>query len=206
MVRRTHEEAQQTRHDILDAAERVFHAHGVAAATLQQIAAEAGVTRGAVYHHFGDKQEIVEAMLARVIQPLGADMAATLGSAGAPRPLERIAAHIGKLFAYVAHTAQAQRVFDILSTRFEYGAVHEPMRQRQQASRREFIAQVGAALAQAQRAGEIVRAPAAAELAIGLVALVDGLIRAWILDPASFDLEGVGGAAVRRSLEGLRQR
>jgi len=206
MVRRTHEEAQQTRHQILDAAERVFHAQGVAATSLQQIAAAAGVTRGAVYHHFQDKHEIIEAMLARVILPLEADMAVTLGQAEAPAPLDRIAAHVHKLFGYVTHTPQAQRVFDILTTRFEYGAEQEPLRRRKQASRREFQAQLAATLAVAQRRGELAATPPAAQIAIGLFALIDGLIRSWILEPGAFDLEAIGTAAVRRHLDAHRAR
>ena len=54
MVRRTKEAAAITREQLLDAAERVFRERGVAGSSLAQIAAEAGVTRGAVYWHFRD--------------------------------------------------------------------------------------------------------------------------------------------------------
>jgi len=48
MVRRTKEEAEQTRDQILDAAEILFFERGVAHTSLEQIARAAGVTRGAV--------------------------------------------------------------------------------------------------------------------------------------------------------------
>lgn len=54
MVRRTKEEAQETRQQILEAAEKAFHARGVARTTLADIAKLAGVTRGAIYWHFQD--------------------------------------------------------------------------------------------------------------------------------------------------------
>ena len=47
MARRTKEEAQATRVQILDAAERVFHAQGVSRASLAEVAKAAGVSRGA---------------------------------------------------------------------------------------------------------------------------------------------------------------
>lgn len=206
MVRKTKEEAQITRGRILDAAEQVFHAQGVAATTLQQVAAEAGVTRGAVYHHFEDKHAIIEAMLARVTLPLEAEAAVTLGQPGAPAPRERLLEHVRKLFAYITHTPRAQRVFDILTTRLEYGAAHEPLRRRKQESRCGFRDQLAATLVTAQRCGDIDRGVPAPQIAIGLFALVDGLIRAWILEPASFDLEAVGQAAVARHLDGYRPR
>jgi TetR/AcrR family transcriptional regulator, acrAB operon repressor len=204
MVRKTKEEALQTRDRILDAAEQVFHAQGVAASSLQQVAEAASVTRGAVYHHFQDKTEIIEAMLSRVILPLEADSAQTLSKPEAPDPLGRIVAHVHKLFAYIVHTPRARRVFDILTTRFEFGAEQEPLRQRKQASRCEFRDQLAANLVAAQRHGELAPGLVPAELAIGLLALIDGLIRSWILEPGSFDLERVGTACVQRHLHGLR--
>ena len=49
MVRRTKEEAQETRSQILEAAEKAFYERGVARTTLADIATLAGVTRGAIY-------------------------------------------------------------------------------------------------------------------------------------------------------------
>ncbi|MFN3880940.1 MAG: TetR family transcriptional regulator [Nitrincola lacisaponensis] len=69
MVRRTKAEAALTREKLLDAAENVFLARGVANATLEQIATEAGLTRGALYWHFKNKAEIFHAMLDRVRLP-----------------------------------------------------------------------------------------------------------------------------------------
>jgi AcrR family transcriptional regulator len=57
-MRRTRAEAEQTREAILAAAIEVFLERGVSRATFDQIARAAGVTRGAVYWHFRDKQEI----------------------------------------------------------------------------------------------------------------------------------------------------
>ena len=71
MVRKTKAEAEATRESILDAAEQVFMDRGVARASLEEIARHAGVTRGAVYWHFKNKQDILDAMLERVRPPLG---------------------------------------------------------------------------------------------------------------------------------------
>jgi TetR/AcrR family acrAB operon transcriptional repressor len=49
MARRTKEEAQATRTQLLDTAEVVFREKGVSRTTLTDIASAAGVTRGAIY-------------------------------------------------------------------------------------------------------------------------------------------------------------
>ena len=69
-MRRTKEEAEQTRNAILEAAVDVFTEKGVARATLEQIAKAANVTRGAVYWHFKNKFDLFHAMLDRVKMPL----------------------------------------------------------------------------------------------------------------------------------------
>jgi TetR/AcrR family transcriptional regulator, acrAB operon repressor len=43
----------------------------------------------------------------------------------------------------------------------------------------------------------------AATAAQGLHALIDGLIQNWLLDPAGFDLEAVGGKAIDAYLQGV---
>jgi len=65
MARLTQAEArEQTRLTLLDAARRVFGARGFGGATLDQIAEEAGYTRGALYYNFpGGKEELFLALL-----------------------------------------------------------------------------------------------------------------------------------------------
>lgn len=62
-MKRTKEEAAQTRQELLDAALQVFSRQGYQAARLQDIARVAGVTRGAIYHHFGSKAELFNTLM-----------------------------------------------------------------------------------------------------------------------------------------------
>jgi TetR/AcrR family acrAB operon transcriptional repressor len=62
-MKRTQEEAAKTRQDLLDAALQVFSRQGYQAARLQDIAQAAGVTRGAIYHHFGSKAELFNSLM-----------------------------------------------------------------------------------------------------------------------------------------------
>jgi AcrR family transcriptional regulator len=62
-MRRTAEDTAATRAALVDAALFAFARDGVDGATLTGIAAAANVTRGAVYHHFADKDALLEAVL-----------------------------------------------------------------------------------------------------------------------------------------------
>lgn len=53
----------QTRAALLEAAARVYARRGFAGATLEEVAAEAGFTKGAVYAHFGSKENLLLALV-----------------------------------------------------------------------------------------------------------------------------------------------
>ncbi|KHL10548.1 AcrR family transcriptional regulator [Mumia flava] len=65
MPRRTKAESEATASTVLTAARDLFAADGYADVGLEQVAAAAGVTRGAVYHHYGSKQRLFAAVLER---------------------------------------------------------------------------------------------------------------------------------------------
>lgn len=62
-MKRTQEEAAKTRQSLLDAALSTFSRRGFAATRLEDVAEAAGVTRGAIYHHFGSKAELFLALI-----------------------------------------------------------------------------------------------------------------------------------------------
>jgi len=77
VARRTAEDAARTRRDLLDAATRLFVDQGFAAVSADTIATAAGVTRGALYHHFPDgKPGVFEAIYREELVRFDAEMTA----------------------------------------------------------------------------------------------------------------------------------
>ena len=74
MARRTRAEMEQTRATLLATARVVFSERGYAETSMDDLTAQAGLTRGALYHHFGDKQ----GLLAAVVDQIDAEMDARL--------------------------------------------------------------------------------------------------------------------------------
>ena len=66
MARATKEESEKTAQAILEIATDHFRERGFGATDLVTVAADAGVTRGAVYHHYAGKKALFEAVVARL--------------------------------------------------------------------------------------------------------------------------------------------
>lgn len=80
------EKRAQTRAALLDAAERLWAKHGIRGASLDEIAAQAGMTKGAVYSNFTGKTDLILALLDRYTQlELGPPTSSTLGDPDRPR-------------------------------------------------------------------------------------------------------------------------
>jgi len=202
MARRTKEDAGATRQALLDAAEQVFYDKGVARASLAEIALAAGATRGAIYWHFKDKVDLFNAMVDRIRLPLEAVRSAdTL--AGLGDPLQRVRGVVQQLLAIIVNDAHTRRVFEIAMYRVEYVSELSDVRERHQAALVRFRAQLAQDLELAARQAAVVLPMPLADAALGLQALFDGLLQAWILGGAGFDLCAIGAGAVDAYLRGL---
>ncbi|GGD21229.1 TetR family transcriptional regulator [Aureimonas glaciei] len=118
-MRRTKEEALETRSAILDAAEAVFIERGVGRTSLAQIAAAAEVTRGAIYWHFSGKVDLFKAMQDRARLPQetffhGGEMTRS------DRCLDLLYTTTMDAIAGFATDQRAQRVYTIILLRCEY--------------------------------------------------------------------------------------
>ena len=60
-------EATERRNEILDVAERLFCANGYDNTSTNDILAEIGIARGTLYYHFKSKEDILDAMISRIL-------------------------------------------------------------------------------------------------------------------------------------------
>jgi AcrR family transcriptional regulator len=79
MARRRAETMQENRAKLIAAARRAFSEKGYFAASMDELTAEVGLTRGALYHNFGDKR----GLFAAVVHQIDAELAARAQEIGA---------------------------------------------------------------------------------------------------------------------------
>ena len=57
--------SEEKRLQLIGAASRIFNRKGIAATSIDEIAAEVGATKGAIYHYFDDKEQLLDACYER---------------------------------------------------------------------------------------------------------------------------------------------
>lgn len=94
---------EETRQKLVAAARQQFGSVGYAETVMDELTAQAGMTRGALYHHFGDKKGLFLA----VVQEIDAEMDARLAAISASAP-DEWSAFAGRCRAYLAMTIEPQ--------------------------------------------------------------------------------------------------
>ncbi|AMY68759.1 TetR family transcriptional regulator [Frigidibacter mobilis] len=198
-MRRSKEDAEQTRQAILDAAEELFCSLGVGASTLEKISRRAGVTRGALYWHFKDKGDLLQALHDRSM-PVQVVLIETAAKTGHDDPLGLLnTAAIDMLLAF-EKDPQQQRMFAIMNS-------HSPDEEGSA-----WIAKVNGDLfrtlstlvKQAHSKGQLSEDFQPKEAAVIMLATVNGLLNEWLRSGKSFPLARLGAKIITRQTEMFR--
>ncbi len=203
MARRTKDEAQETRNRILDAAEHVFSEHGVSRTSLEDIAQAAGVTRGAIYWHFKDKSEVFAAMVNRVTLPMEA-MVARSSDESVEDPIASLKACAVNALRRTATDPQCQRVFDVVTHKCEYLGEMAGVYERISSIQKGCVDSSEKALRNAIKRGQLPASVNPRLAAVGLDAMLFGLISNWLANPGYLPLERQAEAIIDLYLDGLR--
>ncbi|MFS0828370.1 TetR family transcriptional regulator [Pseudomonas phoenicis] len=203
MVRRTKEEAQETRAQIIDAAEKAFYRRGVARTTLADIAQLAGVTRGAIYWHFNNKAELVQALL-DMLHETHDHLARASESEDELDPLGCMRELLLQVCRELVLDARTRRINEILHYKCEFTDDMCEIRQQRQHAVLDCHRGIVIAMGNAVRRGQL-PADLDPELAtVALFAYIDGLLGSWLLLPERFDLLGDAEKWVDAGLDMLR--
>ena len=186
-MRRTKEEAEQTRQNLLDSALRVFSRKGYEVARLQDIAAEADVTRGAIYHHFGSKAELYTALVDEASTEGNALIAQAIGEGGSFLDVMRRTFEYS--FRAIEERPRLRAVMELIS--FKTGVSEElaELTARQRLQTRQSIAQISGYIQMGIESGELRPNLDPEAAAATLLATQSGLINLWLSDRETFSIK-----------------
>jgi AcrR family transcriptional regulator len=184
--RRQKREANRQR--ILAAARTVFGARGYHAATIEEIADEAGLSNGAIYYNFASKEDLFLTLLDDRLEERLEHLRATLGTAadGAADPLRREARDVTRAF-------KESREWRLLLLEFiAYAARNPRVADKLQTHQRKLRAALAEAVEAYVRARGITPPMPVDELAVAISGLADGLALEELADSGSVPDELLG--------------
>jgi AcrR family transcriptional regulator len=181
------EKKARTRSQLIDAAATVFARRGFMAASLDEVAEEAGLTKGAVYSNFAGKEELFQAVIdERVNEPM-LRLAKDIDSTGtfAERAMEG-----ARMFVDMAQ--QERELFLLALEHNIYVARHPELLPTFTARYREQLAMVADLITEHSKASGLPLPLPAGQMAIAVEALSQGMALQRLADPDSVPDELLG--------------
>jgi TetR/AcrR family transcriptional regulator, acrAB operon repressor len=200
--RRTKEESEATREGILNAAELCFLEEGVFRTTLERIAIRAGYTRGAVYWHFKNKLEVLDAVMQRIYVPIFIGLEQVAHAAN-DRPLRACRQFFKNAFDEFARNPHARNGLEIIQLKCEFVEETRPILIRQQRANAVTLGHMREIFRNAQRLRQLREGLDPDVCAMAIRYLLEGAVREWLLNPKTNSLQRDGLEALDAMLAGF---
>lgn len=187
MERAGRKKTLETRDRILDAAEDVFNESGYSNTTLNEIAEAAGVTRGAIYWHFKNKEDLFQAMCLRIRVPMDA-LIEGIVEKGVNDPVAQLSRTHETIMLEVINNPHYRKVLNILFHKCEFTRETDQIVIQQKEWHTYSRNIIRTILVNAQKKAQL-PADLDIELACNLLGFMfRGLLANWLFMPDSFDL------------------
>ena len=202
-MRRTKEDAEKTRLKIIEAALILFSRNGYSNTTLAMIGTEAGYSRGPIYWHFKNKEDLFQAVLAYSQEPL--EQLVAQARNGELLPLATIERFLTRWFDLLVEDAWFRQSFEILLNKTEMTEAVSATLKRERKLTRSMISTLQELLLAAQEEGAIPQAQPAEQLALMVYTQLMGITQSWLFAPRLFSLSKQRGFFAERLLVALQQ-
>lgn len=198
-MRRTKEQADQTRRAILKASEALFLEKGYENVSLDEIAVASGVTRGAVHWHFRNKQGLLFAIREEMRLPMQ-ELAERLAADTALVPLRALSEVVSSTFRRLQADPRQRQMLKVLLNLDSAGDSDDPndgnlFQQRLRASLQTVFEAVA-------RKGRMPAPWTPTSAAIAFHAVISGLINEWARGKTDFELVPDAEAIIHAILAG----
>ena len=185
---------------LLAAARALFVSKGYRATTLEQIASAAGLTKGAVYFHFGAKEAVLVQLLAHVEAQLIVPALEILRTQGGP--LSNKLVQFLRLHGEMGVTNREDMLL-LISMSIEFAELEGPAAEAIKRMYGELYKAIEALVRRGQANGEFRRDAPAAELASIVIATHDGTFLEWYRRGSQLDGRNLVRATLSVLMHGL---
>lgn len=202
MVRKTKEEAQETRSNILIAAGDVFWEKGVAGGSLENIAERAGVTRGAIYWHFKNKCDLFSALHDELHRSLLEIILRDMETEH-PEPLRQLEQLCVALLHNLASDPHKRKVLSIFLLRCDYSGDMQAFLDQQNAQKAKSAELFNRYFQRAIEKGHLESTSDPHILTLSLFCYLTGIVHEYIRNDALFTMEEQAPQLIGQFFRGL---
>lgn len=202
-MRRTKDEAAVTRSAVLKAALAVFSSKGYAAATLDDIAKAARVTRGAIYWHFKSKADLYNTLTSE-LSARGADLVQQAVAEGGSL-LEILRRIFVRQCTLIEEDREARAVMELALSKTGTDPELQAGRKKQLEAGSALIEGIAGAMQQGIAQGVLRSDLDPADMARAFIAFENGAIQLWLTSPKSFSLKQSAESFAEILISGLQK-
>jgi TetR/AcrR family acrAB operon transcriptional repressor len=184
-MRRTKEDAEKTRQSVIDAALKLFGQRGYSGTTLRLIADEAGCSRGPIYWHFANKEELFEEILAYSQVPL--ERLVTLCQ-DSTTPETTAADFARQWLRLLLDDVYFRQSFEIFLNKTEFTEAVSKTLQRERALTASLISTFSGFVTLYRSDNNITAESSSNAVAVSMYSYLMGLTQSWLFDPKLNDL------------------
>jgi len=203
-MRRTKEEAAVTRATLLKTALSVFSAKGYSAATLDDVAKAARMTRGAIYWHFKSKADLYNTLVQEVSARGAAVVQQAVAEGGSL--IEILRRVFVRQCALIEEDKEARAVMELALFKTGLDPELQAGRKKQLEAGSALIAGIADAMRQGVAQGVLRKDTDLADMARAFIAFENGVIQLWLASPKSFSLKASAGAFADILIAGLQKQ
>lgn len=185
-MKKTKEEAALTCRAVLDAALKIFSIKGYSGTSLEAVAKEAGITRGAIYWHFNDKFQLFTAVIRMSYEKAKVRVERVLQSSHTP--LEKIRQLIRQFFLTVAEDREFRVIEEVMLFKNEKKKELKQFYVEHMSKVKEMQDILKQLVEEGIAAGDFDEGIPTDTLVVALLSYVTGIKSAWVSDGTSFSI------------------
>ncbi|MES2960830.1 MAG: TetR family transcriptional regulator [Pseudomonadota bacterium] len=195
---------EATKNDILEAAINVFVTRGFVKSTLEEIATEANVTRGAVYWHFKNKHDIFEALHEKLHQPLTSSILEDMKK-NCDDSLCQLEKLCVKLLVDLDNDPMRKKILTIFFCKCDYSCGMEDILEKQRVQKLKNIDLFSKYFERAKENKQLAENVEPKITAISLACYMSGMVIEYLRNPQLFNLEKQAPLLIRQFFAGFRK-
>lgn len=200
-MRKTKADTEKTRQQLLNAALESFFKNGVTNTSMQAIAEEAGMTRGALYWHFKNKEDLFEALFEQHFVPFVEKLNTVTNNQ--QNAWEQLQFRFNELFSLLEQDEHQRKFCNILHLKFEHSPKNTTITELAQRYYNCIHQQIQQILLHCQQQGHLPPQTDILLASLLLKSTLAGLISIWVENP-DFSLTQIGKIILKNTMDTLQ--